>query len=178
MINQLKHLTILKNFYILYSVDKSSKEDSVVDDLYINFTISIIKLNKIIQKIKSFEISKYDLQPIHVTCIYYLWKNPQGLTAKELCATILEDKAAISRALKTLQEKKYAKYDSKGRNEIVHLTNEGVKLAEYINERINLAVKAGSLNFSDDERKFFYDSLSEISNNLIKYYQDLTKSEV
>ena len=150
----------------------------MADDLYVNFTVLIAKLNKIIHKIKSFEISKYGLHPIHVSCIYYLSKNPQGLTAKELCGLSLEDKAAISRALKVAQEKGYVKYTVKGRNEIVQLTQNGEKLATHINERVNSAVKAGNLNVEETERKFFYDSLFKISNNLIDYYKNLIKSEI
>ncbi len=148
-----------------------------MEDLYINFTVSISKLSKLVQRIKSYEISKYGLQPIHVSCGYYLIKNPQGLTAKELCEMTSEDKAAISRALKTLQEKGIVKYLPRGRNEIVQLTKEGEKLGEIISERINLAVKAGCAHITDEERKFFYNSLLEISNNLIEYYQKLIKSE-
>ncbi|MDE7400794.1 MAG: MarR family transcriptional regulator, partial [Clostridia bacterium] len=104
-------------------------------------------------------------------------KNPQGLTAKELCELTLEDKAAISRALKSLQEKGIVKYSPKGRNEIVQLTEEGEKLSAVISERINMAVKAGCANITDQERQFFYNSMLEISNNLIEYYQRLVKSE-
>lgn len=148
-----------------------------MEDLYENFTVAIIKLDKLIQRIKSYEISKYGLQPIHVSCEYYLSKNPQGLTAKQLCEMTLEDKAAISRALKTLQERGIVEYTSHGRNEIVKLTDEGNELANTISAKINSAVQAGSANITEEQRKFFYDSLLEIANNLIDYYQNLVKSE-
>ena len=146
-----------------------------MEDLYVNFTVAITKLNKLIQKIKSYEISQYGLQPIHVSCGYYLSKNPQGLTAKELCEMTLDDKAAISRALKTLQEKGIVEYVPRGRNEIVRLTNEGKKLSKVISKKINSAVEAGSVNITEEQRKFFYDSMMEISNNLIEYYQKIVK---
>ncbi len=149
-----------------------------MEDLYINFTVSITRLNKLVQRIKSHEISKYGLKPIHVSCGYYLSKNPQGLTAKELCDMALEDKAAISRALKTLHEKGIVEYSPRGRNEIVKLTSEGQKLADIIREGINNAVKAGSANLTEEQRRFFYDSLLKISDNLIEYYQELSKNEV
>ncbi len=148
-----------------------------MEDLYINFTVSIARLNKLVQKIKSFEINKFGLHPIHVSCGYYLSKNPEGLTAKELCDMSLDDKAAISRALKTLQERGIVEYSPKGRNEIVKLTSEGQKLASIISERINAAVKAGSVNLTNKQREFFYNSLLDISDNLIKYYENLTKKE-
>ncbi len=146
-----------------------------MEDLYVNFTASITKLSKLIQRIKSFEIGKYGLHPIHVSCGYYLSKNPQGLTAKELCELTLEDKAAIPRALKALQEKGIIEYSPHGRNKIIKLTNEGHKLADIIREKINDAVKAGSANITREQREFFYNSLLEISNNLIKYYENEIK---
>ena len=148
-----------------------------MEDLYLNFTVSITKLNKLVQKIKAFEMSKYGLQAIHASCGYYLSKHPQGLTAKELCEMLLEDKAAISRALKTLQEKGYVEYIPRGRNEIVRLTDEGEKLAKKIIDKVNSAVNAGSVDITEEQRKFFYHSLLEISDNLIEYYQKLIKCE-
>ena len=149
-----------------------------MDDLYINFTASITRLNKIIQKIKSIEVKEYGLQPIHVSCWYYLSKNPQGLTAKELCELSISDKAAISRALKTLQAKGYITYEPRGRNEVVKITDKGNELAEVISSKINSAVKAGSAKLTDEERRFFYNSLLEISDNLVNYYKKLLNKEV
>ena len=144
-----------------------------MDDLYVNFTVAISKLNKLIQKIKSIEIGKYGLQAIHVSCIYYLSKNAEGLTAKEISALSLEDKAAISRALKTLQERGYVEYSPGGRNEKVKLTSSGREFSKIISKKTNSAVVAGSAHINTTQRKFLYDSLLEISNNLIYYYQNL-----
>lgn len=146
-------------------------------DLYISFTVSIAKLNKLVQKIKSIEMSKYGLQPIHATCVYYLSKRPQGLTAKELRDMTVEDKAAVSRALKTLQDKGYAEYAPHGRNEIVKLTEAGSKLAQRIKDKVKAAVDAGSVNLTVEQRECFYNYLFEITNNLTEYYHNLTKSE-
>ncbi|MCM1296076.1 MAG: MarR family winged helix-turn-helix transcriptional regulator [Muribaculaceae bacterium] len=148
-----------------------------MEDIYTKFTGSILKLNRLVQKIKNYEISKHGLKPIHVSCGYYLNKNPQGLTAKELGELSLEDKAAISRSLKFLQEKGYVKYAPYGHNEIVQLTDEGKKLADYICERVNLAVNACSVSLTDDERSFLYKSLSDVADNLTNYYKNLIKDE-
>lgn len=147
-----------------------------MEDSYIKFTVSISKLNKLVQKIKSLEMSKFNLQPIHASCVYYLSKNSDGLTAKELCGILLEDKAAISRALKTLHEKGYVGYAPHGRNEMVRLTAEGQQFADVIIEKIKTAVVAGRANLTDEQRKYFYNSLSDISDNLIEYYQNLLNS--
>lgn len=142
---------------------------------FVDFTMAILQLNKSVQKIKAYEIEKFGLKPVHVMCGYYLYNHPQGLTAKELVELSLEDKAAISRALKTMQESGYVSYDANGRNAKVVLTDEGKKLAEHINERAMAAVVAGSVDFTDEERVFFYKSLATIVEKLRNYYKDLVK---
>jgi DNA-binding MarR family transcriptional regulator len=138
-----------------------------------NFTIAILKLNKLIQKIKLYEMKDYDLKAIHVMCIYYLDANEGGLTASELTRLTLEDKAAISRALVLLSERGFIKYDSNTYNALVTITAEGKKIAAHIEERANAAVNAGGSDLSDEERNNFYRALNSISNNLEEYYNKL-----
>ena len=145
-----------------------------MENIFENFTITILKLNKLVHKIKNFEMQEYDLKTIHVMCVYYLNCNPQGLTASELTKLTLEDKAAISRALKLLQEKGYANYDLNKYNAEIHLTDEGKKLALEICEKADKAVGAGSYKFTDEERNSFYTQLKTIADNLQEYYNNLT----
>ena len=141
-----------------------------------NFTISIIKLYRLVQRIKIHEMRDYGLKSVHVMCIYYLNEHAEGLTAGELIALTFEDKAAISRALALLREKNYIAFDDKKYNATITLTQEGRKVAQYINEKADLAVAAGSAALSDDERKLCYRFLDEISENLQKYYNELKES--
>ena len=147
-----------------------------MEDLFVDFTLSILRLNKLVQKIKTYEIEKYGLKPIHVMCSYYLNRDPQGLTAKELSELTLEDKAAISRALKMMQEKGYVTYDPNRRNAIIKLTEEGKQFTNVICARAEKAVAAGSMDFSPEERIFFYRSLDVINENLRAYYKELIKN--
>lgn len=144
-----------------------------MENIFENFTITILKLNKLVQKIKNFEMQEYDLKTIHVMCVYYLNNNPEGLTASELTKLTLEDKGAISRALKVLQEKGYASYDPNKYNADIHLTNEGRQLAATICKKADLAVSAGSYDFTDAQRNSFYIELKTIADNLEKYYNKL-----
>lgn len=72
------------------------------------FTLLVLKINKLIQRIKTFEIRGYGLKAVHVLCVYFLNENPQGLTAAEIVKLTVEDKAAISRALAELKSKGFA----------------------------------------------------------------------
>ena len=109
-------------------------------------------------------------------CVYYLNNHPDGLTASELTKLTLEDKAAISRALKVLQEKGYATYDSNKYNADIRLTDEGKKFAAVIAEKADKAVDAGSYEFTEEERTSFYKQLSTIADNLENYYSKLIKN--
>lgn len=144
-----------------------------MDNIFENFTITILKLNKLVQKIKNFEMQEYGLKTIHVMCGYYLNENPEGLTASALAKLTLEDKAAISRALKTMQEKGLISYDPNKYNSLIQLTGKGKEFAAAVNEKADRAVKAGSYNFTEDERRSFYKELNAIAVNLENYYNEL-----
>ena len=113
-----------------------------MENRFENFTVAILKLNKLIQKIKLYEMRDYGLKAIHVMCVYYL-RTRGELTASELSKLTLEDKAAISRAISFLNEKGFVNYDSNKYNAPIKLTDEGIKVSEYINRRAESAVNAG-----------------------------------
>lgn len=148
-----------------------------MENIFENFTITILKLNKLVQKIKNFEMQEYGLKTIHVMCVYCLNNHSEGLTASELTRLTLEDKAAISRALKALLEKGYVSYDPKKYSAIIRLTGKGKELASIICKKAEKAVSAGSYDFTDDQRNSFYKELGTIAVNLEKYYESLICKE-
>lgn len=148
-----------------------------MEKIFENFTISVLKLYRLIQRIKHYEMREYDLKGIHVMCIYYLNENRRGLTASELMRLTFEDKAAISRALGQLREKGYVEYDAKKYNANIVLTEKGAEVADYISVKAGKAVNAGSARFSEEERVFFYRSLGAITENLKNYYENLISGQ-
>ena len=147
-----------------------------MEKIFENFTISVLKLNKLVQRVKQFEMREYKLKSVHVMCVYYLNEHREGLTASELMRLTYEDKAAISRALRQLLDNGYVKYDVKKYNSVITLTEAGVRIADYVSFKADKAVKAGSADFSEEERVFFYKSLTQITENLKKYYEELIKN--
>ena len=148
-----------------------------MEKIFETFTITVLKINKLVQKIKHREMQEYGLQCIHVMCIYYLKENKNGMTASELMRLTFEDKAAISRALKVLKEKGFIEYDPKTYNAAITLTAEGVNVAEAINEKAERAVKGGSADMTDEQREFFYRQLQTISENLKNYYLEMESDD-
>lgn len=146
-------------------------------DRFENFTITILKLNKLVQKIKLYEMGEYGLKAIHVMCVYCLNSSVDGLTASDLAKHTLEDKAAISRALSLLKAKGYVCYDPKKYNCAVKLTKEGEKIASFVTERAHSAVEAGGDGLDDGRRAEFYRTLEQIAGNLTDYYESLIKNQ-
>ena len=145
-----------------------------MENRFENFTVAILKLNKLIQKIKLYEMRDYGLKAIHVMCVYYL-RTRGELTASELSKLTLEDKAAISRAISFLNEKGFVNYDSNKYIAPIKLTDEGIKVSEYINRRAESAVNAGGGFLTEEERINFYSALELIAKNLKNYYENLNK---
>ena len=146
-----------------------------MENIFETFTITILKLNKLVQKIKVAEMEKYGLKAVHVMCIYYLKKAPEGLTARELTKLTLEDKAAISRALSKLKDCGYITYDHEGYNAGIRLTEEGAILADTVAVMSESAVKACNGVLTDEERAHFYGLLEKIAESLTVYYEKLIK---
>lgn len=146
-----------------------------MERIFEQFTISILKLYKLVQRIKQYDMKELNLKSIHVMCVYYLNEHREGLTASELMRLTLEDKAAISRALRQLLAEGYVLYDVKKYNSAIKLTAKGIETAEYINAKADEAVTAGSADFTEEERVLFYKTLAQIIENLKTYYGELIK---
>lgn len=148
-----------------------------MENIFENFTVTILKMNKLVQKIKNYEMQEYGLKTIHVMCVYYLKSHSEGLTASELTKLTLEDKAAISRALKTMHEKGFISYDPNKYNSVIRLTDEGQAFADEVCRKAEKAVEACSCDFTEEERLSFYKALNTIADNLAAYYENLVKNE-
>lgn len=135
------------------------------------FTILISKINRCIQKLKSEEMSEFNLKTSHVSCLYYLYKNNNQLTAKELCDACDEDKAAISRAIKYLETEGFLVCESKTEKRYkspLSLTEKGKLAAEKLSQKVDKYVELASAGISEEKRQIFYDSLISIGENLQK----------
>ena len=142
-----------------------------MDNRFETFTIQISKITRNIRRIKTEEVTEFDLKSPHVSCLYYLFKNVDGLTAKELCDMCLEDKASISRSLEYLEEIGYiscASTAEKRYKSPLFLTDKGQKVASVISQKIDNVLSVASLGLSDADREIFYKSLILISDNLQK----------
>ena len=140
-----------------------------MEDRYELFTLLLSRIYRNIMKIKTAEMEHRGLKSTHISCIYYLYKNGNPLTAVDLCAVCEEDKAMISRAVNFLESNGYIVRDTgnkKAYRSLLHLTDKGRETGEFISAKIEETLNKASSGLSDEDRKNLYSSLRLISDNL------------
>lgn len=132
-----------------------------------DFVTGITVCYKFIQRIKNAEMTEFGLKGIHVSCLFYLHHNPEGLTAAQLCTLCAEDKATISRTIADLRQRGYIQPGSEKHYRAPLLLSEaGSAIAKQMDPLIESWVSVGGDGMDDTQRKAFYDSLSLIASNL------------
>ncbi len=139
-----------------------------MENRFETFTVLIAKASRCIYKIKTDEMSEYNLKSSHVSCLYYLYKCG-AMTAKELCDMCGEDKANISRAIKFLESKSYIECETangKRYQSLLNLTDSGKLIGLTISNKIDAVLMEASIGLSAKDREVFYKSLASICLNL------------
>ncbi len=129
---------------------------------------AVSRIYHYIQKIERVEMEKVGLKGPHVQCMLALSRNPEGLTASQLCTICEKDKAAISRTIGELEkEGMLDRENSTNRyRAILRLTERGMAAAARVDERVRVAVERAGEGLTDSQRSIFYHVLSMISSNL------------
>lgn len=131
------------------------------------FLTGITVCYKYIQRIKNMEMTEFGLKGIHVSCLFYLHINPDGLTAAQLCSLCAEDKATISRIVADLRAKGYIlSGGEKNYRAPLTLSESGHEVAKKMEPAIMSWVRVGGDGLTERQRTSFYKSLALISENL------------
>ncbi|MGM9603759.1 MAG: MarR family winged helix-turn-helix transcriptional regulator [Faecousia sp.] len=142
-------------------------------DRFETFTGSILELNRYLQKLKDIEMRPFGLRANHVMCLYYLGKNPQGLTVTEMAETCKEDKAAVSRCLSQLVGRGLVNGDfpenKRSYRTRLRLTDSGQELVQKIYQKVDAAMIGGSSGLTDAQRDNLYAAMELIIKNLSRY---------
>lgn len=145
-------------------------------DRFETFTGSILELNRYFQKLKEIEMKPFGLRANHVMCLYYLGKNPLGLTVTQMAETCKEDKAAVSRCLSQLVERGLVRGDfpenKRSYRTRLTLTDTGRELVQKIYQRVDAAMLGGGSGLTEAQRENLYAALKIIINNLSRYIAD------
>ena len=140
------------------------------------FTVLISSVSRHIRRIKTEAMAEFQLKSPHVSCLYYLYKQP-GMTAAELCELCEEDKAAISRSILYLEKNGYLSRDGRsadggarggGKHYRVPLllTESGADIAARLVVRIDRVLDMVSAGVSVEDRAVMYRALEQINRNL------------
>lgn len=142
-----------------------------MQERYETFTSLVININRYILKIKNYEMQEFGLKGNQVQCLHYLYNDPNGLTSKQLGELCEEDKAAISRTLKNLENSGlvFVEDDNikKYRNPY-KLTEKGKEYGKEISLKIEDVMRLASQGIDVDSRKQLYSSLNTVCCNLKK----------
>ena len=140
------------------------------------FTTAIAEINRCIQKIKAMEMTEFNLRGGHLMCLYYLLHHPEWLTVSEISVLCDEDKAAVSRFMADLQERRFAFCQASGARKKyrakLFLTEPGKEIAHSVDQRVERAVNRGGDGLTETQRVSFYDALLRITHNLKRYYDE------
>ncbi len=133
------------------------------------FTLALSSITASWNKIAADEMKKFDLKGGYVVYLIALYKNPEGLTAKDLCDICGRDKAEVSRAVTLMEKKEVIKRENvtvNGYRAKITLTEKGKEFTTELRERVKLAVEKGGKGLTAGQREIFYEALSTISDNL------------
>ena len=143
------------------------------------FTVLITGISRSIHRIKTEEMSEFELRSSHVSCLYYLYKKG-SLTAREICDLCEEDKANISRAVKFLEEKGYVFCESEEKKRYqspLCLTDSGKEIGKAIVEKIDRVLDVASRGLTDEERAVMYKGLAVVNKNLNELCESFAERE-
>ena len=124
-----------------------------MDHRFETFSLSILELNRYLQKIKELEMKQLGLKASHTMCLYYLGQHPEGLTATQLTELCKEDKAAVSRCLSQLSDRQLV------------VCEQPADHKRSYRSRYMLTVQG----LTEERRRDFYGALAIISENLSDY---------
>lgn len=138
-------------------------------DRFEQFTSAISSIHRFVQKIERDEMEKYGLKGASAQYLLAMARYPQGITAAMLCEVCDRDKAAVSRILSEMEAKGLVARVSSGESQyraLLTLTPEGKEAADYVNQKVTVAVELAGKGVTDEDRKILYASLERISANI------------
>lgn len=139
------------------------------------FSSAIACIHRQIQKIERAEMARYGLKGPHVQCMLALERNPDGVTAAQLCEICDKDKAAISRTVAELVEADMVQRCGGGEKRYrvqLRLTEQGSRIAHEVTSLTAKAVEQAGIGLSEEDRMVFYRVINQIASNIQKLSMD------
>lgn len=138
-------------------------------DRFERFSFAISEISRCWHRIAGDVMSSHGLKGPYAVYFTALYRYREGITAAQLGEICSRDKADVSRAMNqlvTLGLVEKCDVGAKSYRSRLKLTEEGLKLAENINQKAILAVENASQGLSTEKRIIFYEALELITGNL------------
>ncbi len=146
----------------------------IMHERFTQFTLLITRISRSIRRIKTEEMKKWGLKSHHLSCLYYLYCS-DSLTATELCDICGEDKAALSRAVESLEGDGYIECNTKAqkryRSPLV-LTEKGKEAGKRIYDKVDQVYRDAAAGISEADRVILYSCLDKICATLEKMEEE------
>lgn len=134
------------------------------------FITQFMRIDRAFQRIKAQQMAEFGLKGAHVMILSHLGEYPEGLTAAMLSSLCVEDKAAISRSLRELEDKglisRSGGTGSAGYRSQIKLTKDGKKICQEIDDRIDSFMNKATQGMPENRLNTTRDSLKQIADNL------------
>lgn len=135
------------------------------------FSYAISEIDHYWHKIAAEVLDEYGLKGSCSVYFTVLNRFPAGITAAKLGTLCSRNKADVSRVIAQMEEKDFVRRETAGstpyRARLV-LTERGKAVADYINQRAEIAADLASSGLSETQLAAFYDALELIAANLKK----------
>jgi MarR family transcriptional regulator, organic hydroperoxide resistance regulator len=117
---------------------------------------------------KSFNDSGYEITAEQFSILMYLWKR-QGINQQELSDNIFKEKTTTLRLIDHLEGRKLIKRvrdDNDRRNNLIYLTEEGIKLKDALIKIVTINVNEALFGLSQEEIEYMASILQKVYCNI------------
>ena len=135
---------------------------------FVDFVGLIGAIDKEIQRIKTAELARFGLRASDLMVVYYLEKNPEGLTGADLARLADVDRAAVSRTVTRLAADGFVEVgeESTRYRAPIRLTEKGYAAMAEVNGLISQIVRQAGGGLLDEQRRSLYTSLESVLGQL------------
>ena len=143
---------------------------------FTQFTMTISRLNKLIQKLKTHGMQQFGLKGVDTLCLYQLAAQPEGMTFSALAESCQLDPALVSRTLRNLvQAGMVAKSGPPGKYHAQYtLTPQAQDAMPEITRIIHNVQERADQNISPADLAVFYTVLETLTHNFSAIADDPT----
>lgn len=132
------------------------------------FTYALFGVYRHWHSIAGKEMERFGLKGSYAVYLLVMRRNPEGITAAQLCEASGRDKSDVSRAVAAMEKLGFVKKEGVPYRALLKLTPQGLDAADQVQTRSNLAVELAGKDLTQQQRDSLYESLELIGANLQK----------